>query len=467
MNRLVLLLAALLVFAGLGARGIWESDEGRYAAAAVRMADSGDWLTPRLDLDAPHLTKPPLTYWSVAASTALFGRTELAARSPNALAFLLTVFILLRLGPAFAPERPWLPGLIYATAPTAVLGAGVITTDTLLTLFEVAAVFCWWRSRDGAARWVVAMWLAFGLGVLTKGPPALLPLLAILLFHVARDERPALRRLITPVGIALFLVVGGGWFAWQIARDPSLAGWFFGHEFIDRIATPVHDRNPQWYAPFTVYLPVLVAGLLPWLLLWRWRGPWLAEPGWYRSRSAERVWPVLWFLIPFIVFCVSQSRQPGYMLPLIAPLALMLGRELAPRVDLAQRSSRLVLALAVLVTLALQVWVGQWQHYKDSRALRDHLVAEAGLVATDRVLFVDRWPQWGLRFYVPVFMGHLESVAEVCAALAPDDRTLLITRGEQVRALEDALATCGVRYRLLPVPHYDARTFIVAHHAPP
>ncbi len=462
--RLVLLLAATLVLAGLGLRGIWESDEGRYAAAAVRMADSGDWLTPRLDLDQPHLTKPPLTYWAIAVSTTLLGRSEFAARLPNAIAFLLTVLLLLRLGPDFAPQRPWLPGLIYATAPVTVLGAGVITTDTLLTLFEVAAVFCWWQSRREPARWILLMWLAFGLGFMTKGPPALLPLIAISVFHLARGERPALKTLFALPGVAVFLLIGGWWFALLIARDPSLAGWFFGHEFIDRFASRVHDRNPQWYAPITVYLPVLLGGLLPWVLLaWRGRrGPWLAESGWWRSQPPDRVWLALWFVLPFIVFCLSQSRQPGYMLPLFAPLALMLGRTLAPRFDLATIGARAVLVLAVALTLGLQLWLGQWQYYKDSRALRDLLVAEAGLTASDRVLFVDRWPQWGLRFYLPISIGHVDRIDEACAALAPAGRTVLITRAVQASALGAALRACATTPLLIDAPHYDARVLIVS-----
>ena len=59
---------------------------------------------------------------TIGVSTMLLGRSEFAARLPNAIAFLLTVLLLLKLGPDFAPQRPWLPGLIYATAPVTVLG---------------------------------------------------------------------------------------------------------------------------------------------------------------------------------------------------------------------------------------------------------------------------------------------------------------------------------------------------------
>ena len=64
-------LLALLVsmaFAFQGTRGIWEPDEGRYTVAGLNMLESGDWLVPTLDGEHPHLTKPPITYWAIAAS---------------------------------------------------------------------------------------------------------------------------------------------------------------------------------------------------------------------------------------------------------------------------------------------------------------------------------------------------------------------------------------------------------------
>ncbi len=98
-----------------GTRPLYSPDEGRYTNVALNMLDSGDWLRPMLHPEVEHWAKPPLTYWSVASSIAVFGRNEFAARLPGALAFAGTVLLMMRLGRRFVPEQPWLPALTYAT----------------------------------------------------------------------------------------------------------------------------------------------------------------------------------------------------------------------------------------------------------------------------------------------------------------------------------------------------------------
>ena len=69
----VVCVAVLVGFGFLGSRGIWDPDEGRYTNVALNMVDGGDWVNPRRNDDVDHWTKPPLTYWAIAASTELFG----------------------------------------------------------------------------------------------------------------------------------------------------------------------------------------------------------------------------------------------------------------------------------------------------------------------------------------------------------------------------------------------------------
>jgi 4-amino-4-deoxy-L-arabinose transferase len=74
-----------------GTRPLYSPDEGRYTNVALNMLESGDWLRPTLHPEVEHWSKPPLTYWSIAASVATYGHSEFAARLPGALAFAGTV----------------------------------------------------------------------------------------------------------------------------------------------------------------------------------------------------------------------------------------------------------------------------------------------------------------------------------------------------------------------------------------
>src|SRR5258708_13065966 len=78
------LLAAIIYLPGLGRPALWEPDEGRYAEIAREMVVSGDYVTPRDDFEL-YFEKPPLVYWTNAASIKLFGVNEFAVRLPAAL----------------------------------------------------------------------------------------------------------------------------------------------------------------------------------------------------------------------------------------------------------------------------------------------------------------------------------------------------------------------------------------------
>ena len=49
------------------------------------MLETGDWLVPQFDYGVPFWGKPPLSTWLSAASMAVFGVNEFAARLPSLL----------------------------------------------------------------------------------------------------------------------------------------------------------------------------------------------------------------------------------------------------------------------------------------------------------------------------------------------------------------------------------------------
>jgi 4-amino-4-deoxy-L-arabinose transferase-like glycosyltransferase len=330
--RALLALALLLGLSFQGTRGLWEPDEGRYTNVALQMLHGGDWVSLRRNETALHFTKPPVTYWAIATSVSAFGRNEWAVRLPIALAYVLTILLSYRLGRQFVPATPWLPALLYASFPVPFFAANTVNTDTMLAAMETLAVACHVRARfgGGSARWLDAMWAVFGLAFLTKGPPALLPLAAILVFELS--QKSALQ-LLRPLGLLAFAVVGFTWFAVVIHLHPGLLDYFLGHEVYARIATDQLKRFPQWYGPLVVYLPTLLLGTLPWLpvLARRW---WRAAPtgnglaSRWRQLPLELKYLLCWLLLPLLVFCLARSRLPLYLLPCFAPLALLIARGL-------------------------------------------------------------------------------------------------------------------------------------------
>lgn len=389
-------LVALLVvvaFAGQGERALWEPDEGRYVCVALQMLRLGDWDTPMLNHEVPHFSKPPLTYWLLASSLKLFGSNELAARTPNTLAFAATALLLVWLGRRLTPSSRLLPAIVYATSIFPFVAANIITTDTLLTLWETVAVAgfvrLWVDRRDDGA---LVMWLGFGLAFLTKGPPGLLPLLAIIAFVVAR--RPVSPRKLFPAeGLLVFLTVACGWYVQQIYLRPDLLHYLVGTELVARAASSSLHRNSGAF-DWLIYVGIALVAMLPWtpLALRRVRRDGI------RPASDESWFLAGWLLIPLAVFMASPSRLPLYVLPLVVPAALLIARALPDGV-LATAGRRAALALWIVMLVAIRYAGAHYSPEDDSRSMA-RWIQGATQHAPKEVIFVNMRPAYGLTMYL-------------------------------------------------------------------
>ena len=410
-----LLLAAsiVLAFSFQGTRGLWDPDEGRYTNVALEMMRSGDYFTPHRHHETMHVTKPPVTYWAIAASASSFGKNEWAFRAPMAIAFIITVLLVYELGKSFAPRRPWLPALIYLASPIPMLATSAITTDTLLACAETAAVMAYakYRFSDKNGRWLDVMWAIFGLAFMIKGPPALLPLMAIIVWEWKISR---LRALFRPVGLGLFVLLGFTWFAAITYRNPELLTYFFGHEVIERIASANHHRNGQWYGGLLVYLPTLALGALPWLGIVIWR-KWVTHEQAAPPDSSKFLW--LWLLLPLGVFIFARSRLPFYVLPLFIPISLLLGQYLE-HVEIRKKHVFLtfIWLAALIATKALIAYAPSDQDARQlSREIAPLLPGKAG-----ELVFIDTKASYGLHFYLGAEIEKI-SISDLVGPQLPSD----------------------------------------------
>ena len=356
MTKLLVLLLVAAWLASLAARPLYKTDEARYGEISREMAQSGDWVTPRLN-GFKYFEKPPLQYWAGAAALKALGQHDWAARLWTGLMALagvaLSFFAARRL---FGAPAGILAAAILAGCPLYVTFGQLNTLDMGVSVFLAAAVFAFAiaQSPDGEPvphggalarrrrRWMLAGWAACALAVLSKGLIGIvLPAAAVALYVLIRRDWPLLRRLELARGTALFLAISAPWFVIVSLRNPEFAHFFFVQEHWQRFTTTVHHRShPAWY-----FVPVLAVGVAPWLLIvlaaWRaaLRRP---DPGF-----SAPLFLALWSLVVFVFFSAAGSKLPGYILPLVPALAVLgaaFMARAAPRRMLVAQSAVIALA---------------------------------------------------------------------------------------------------------------------------
>lgn len=496
MLRLALLCALAGTVAFQGSRGLYESTEGRYAECAREMMVSGDYLRPTLDF-APHWTKPPLTYWAVAAGVRLLGRNAWGARAFLVPTFLLTVLGVFWLGRwLWDPRTGSVAALLYATLWGPAGAAFTVNADSLLTLWETLALACFWCGvRSGRKQAAALMWFFFGMAFFTKGPPALLPLLALVLFRaLVRDRSVRSAPFFVPAGIGLFLAVGLWWYLLSILRYPGLLTYWLKHEVVGRVATDEFGRHPHWSEMFTVYWPFLLGGTLPWLAVLVFghrRALWASLGGFRRvpfqvavsglktvckKLSPQSLFLMVAFFGPFAVFSLSRSRMPLYILPLFPVVTCFLARHLDSLAAcglLTRRKIAMVALVSTVVVVAGKGVMAYWPSKRDMREIYRALKAAVPLQEESGLplYVVSQSPCYGLQFYwgdpflrvhpspdeVPNVGFRPFSVLWKDMSLDPSSGSagrLVVTRKGNAPSVEGALRRKGLRVETKPLTRY-------------
>jgi 4-amino-4-deoxy-L-arabinose transferase-like glycosyltransferase len=334
----ILIAATLYVcyFSHLGAIGFVGPDEPRYAWVARDMAETGDWVTPRL-YGKPWFEKPPLFYWGAALCFKLFGVSEAAARLPSAVSALLATLALawLALRLYGAETARWL--LLLLPTTVGMIGfSHAAATDMpfsgMLTIAMVAAVAAIGLIRNEntpilpRSPWLALVLFGFflGLAVLAKGPAAIILCGGAVIFWALFTKRwRDAFRVLHPVAIATFCLTALPWYILCAHRNPDFLCVFIIEHNFKRYLTPEF----QHIQPFWFYLPVLLIAFLPWTgaLVWT------TVAGSARVVKAKGLSPqtsflLSWSLFVFLFFTLSQSKLPGYILPAVPALAMLLAR---------------------------------------------------------------------------------------------------------------------------------------------
>jgi len=374
----VLLLAAVAAWLGgvqLAHPGLVDPDEPRTAIVARLMAERGDWLAPHLPAafhqDYPHdplegdllayWDKPPLYFWLAAGAMKALGPTALAARLPAAVAQVVTVLLVFAIA-----RRLWggraglLAGLVMALAPLPLVMAHVARMDSLLTALMAAMLLAALRLICGAGRpwvWTLVLYAAAGLGLLAKGPEAVvLPAAAVVVTVALTGRWRDLWRLRPLSGVLISLAIALPWYLSMHFRYPPPADGTsngFLYEFLVRqhFGRATTDEFRRHLPPGTL-LGVLLGGLLPWTVFLPAACIRIGREGWRERRQSPAALLLLaWPLVVLVVFSLSATQLPHYVLPAFPPLAVVIGAYLADRLDTRGRSRFARVELAAVTVL--------------------------------------------------------------------------------------------------------------------
>ncbi len=315
------------------------------AQIARNMLDSGDWVTARID-GVKYLEKSPLGFWLIAASYAVFGVHDWAARLPTALGSVLLMWMTAALGSwGFGRRAGFYAGLAVGANVGLFLFTRIVIPDVLLTLAVTGSLYCFLRAMDGEGRWRWGFWAFIGVGMLLKGLlAALVPVASAGLYLLFRGELLDRRawRLLRPVtGTLLALLIYAPWVALATLRNPPLfdltlhsdpgvyRGFFWFYFLNEHVLRFLNLRYPRDYntVPRLPFLLLHLAWLFPWsaflpAFLKGWTEP--LEDRAARLRLLAVIWIV--FLLTFFSFSTTQEY---YSMPCYAAFAVLLGAALA------------------------------------------------------------------------------------------------------------------------------------------
>lgn len=319
-----------LYFFGLTRAGLLGPDEPRYADIGRAMAETNDWITPRL-WGEPWFEKPPLLYWMTGIGFKAGLNPDLAPRLPVAfLSIAFLVFFVITLRREFGDSAAFYATTLLATSVGWLAYSHIAVTDLPLSAAFGAAMLILLRNDKRGA---VYSGILLGLAILAKG---LVPL-ALFLPAVWFLRRRAKDLTIIFAGAA---IVGLPWYVLVTLRNGSaFLDEFFVKQTFGRLASSaLGHEQPSWF-----YLPVLLAAMFPWT-------PMLALLFQKRIYQDQRIRLLAaWLAWGVIFFSLFLNKLPGYLLPLLPAAAALIGIAIAGQKERSPKMIMLIAACAALL----------------------------------------------------------------------------------------------------------------------
>lgn len=314
-----------------------DKTESRYGEIARLMLQTGDWITPQIEVGVPFWGKPPLSTWLSALSFKLFGISELAARLPSFLLGLAVLWLTWRLASQYRGRRQALRAtLILALIPAFFISSGAIMTDPSLLLGTTLAMTAFGIStsdQPGGKIWGYLFFVGLAIGLLAKGPVAVV-MVGIPTFLWTLWQKKwgwGWRQLPWLRGILLTSLLSLPWYLLAEYKSPGFLDYFIVGEHWKRFM--VHGWKGDLYGSAhsrpkgSIWFFWLLAAA-PWsfviLSALRSKVSRSLFADFWREKREQNAYLLLWTIAPMLFFSMSGNILWTYILPGLPAFAILL-----------------------------------------------------------------------------------------------------------------------------------------------
>ena len=408
-----------------------DSTEARYGEIARIMLETGNWVTPMQSYGEPFWAKPPLSTWTSALSMSLFGVNEFAARLPSLLLSIGILWLVWDLAKKRSgSDVAMIATLVLAGCLFFFLNAGTVMTDPALIFCTILSMFAFWNAVVAQKKpWGYVFFAGLGLGLLAKGPIALVLTGMPIFFWVLRHKQRWIalwERLPWVAGSLLMLLIALPWYVLAELRTPGFINYFIVGENFHRFLDPGWGGDKYGFAhtaPLGMIWVYALLGIFPWSMV---GFAWLIHhgkklPDLCKDNDGWVSYLLLCTLVPLGFFTFSSNIIYPYVFPSLPAFALLFA-ELMKRSHLDVTAEKRVVSFAAITGVIFLLvstlfivkpeWVSKSQ-YRIVAAFKNEAPA-----AKSKLIYWSNKTDYSARFY---------SAGRVVATLNPNKLRRLLS----------------------------------------
>ncbi len=399
----------------LGSSPLLEIDEAIYAEVAREAFVSGDYFSTYYNYET-EFSKPPLQYWLLQISYAIFGINEWAVRLPSFLMALGILFLTYHFGKNIrSPDTGLWACLVLCSNPGFYGMMRDARMDITLTFFITLSIygFLIYEIASPSARndkqgngviarskatkqsmFIFYIYAGMAGATLTKGPIGIIfPVSIIFMFILLRRDWGSFKKLKPFHGLLLLILLITPWYIYMTQR--------YGFTFLEKniihenfkkfLVKGVYEPNPGGHF-FLAH--TFLWYFFPWWILW-----FCQQYLWARdvrrlkpAATKERdiiIYLLLWFYIPLIFFSLSKYSLPNY-LGLIIPAAslgagLYIDSNKEKIIDKFSLTVEYIFSLSSIPLLII-IFVSAFSFFKESLNITVYLLIAGAIASVSLIL---------------------------------------------------------------------------------